>query len=78
MTEHDDTRDYTGQVEPGGPADTRELAALSITKVAVDEKMSNNCYLLRCRETGAQVLVDAAAEAPRLLELVGAPAWTAS
>ncbi|WP_240311697.1 MBL fold metallo-hydrolase [Nocardioides houyundeii] len=72
MNEHD-TNDgvYTGQVRPGGPAQTRELTALSITKVAVDEQMSNNCYLLRCRETGAQVLVDAAAEAPRLLELIG-------
>src|SRR3954447_9096369 len=33
--------------------------------------MSNNCYLLRCTDTGDQVLVDAAAEAPRLLELIG-------
>jgi len=62
---------YTGSVRPGGPADTRELPALSITKVAVDEKMSNNCYLLRCLGTGTQVLIDAAAEAPRLVELIG-------
>ncbi|WP_162799289.1 MBL fold metallo-hydrolase [Nocardioides sp. 616] len=71
MNEHDpNDGDYTGQVRPGGPAQTRELTALSITKVAVDEQMSNNCYLLRCRETGAQVLIDAAAEAPRLLDLI--------
>ena len=63
---------YTGAVRPGGEAQTRELGRLSITKVAVDEQMSNNCYLLRCRETGEQLLVDAAAEAPRLLELIGA------
>ena len=63
---------YTGAVRPGDEAQTRELGRLSITKVAVDEQMSNNCYLLRCRETGEQLLVDAAAEAPRLLELIGA------
>ena len=51
---------YTGDVTPGGPADTRELDALTITKVAVDEKMSNNCYLLTCKHTGEQVLIDAA------------------
>jgi glyoxylase-like metal-dependent hydrolase (beta-lactamase superfamily II) len=62
---------YTGDVEPGGSPDVRELDALTITKVAVDEKMSNNCYLLRCRRTGDQVLVDAAAEPDLLLPLVG-------
>ena len=34
----------------GGPADVRELAHLTIAKVAVDEQMSNNCYLLTCRD----------------------------
>jgi glyoxylase-like metal-dependent hydrolase (beta-lactamase superfamily II) len=63
--------EYTGEVRPGGPAQVRELSGLSITKVAVDEKMSNNCYLLRCRETGQQLLVDAAAEPATLLPLVG-------
>lgn len=62
---------YTGQVTPGGPAQTRTLDQLSITKVAVDEKMSNNCYLLRCTKTGEQLLVDAAAEPRVLLDLVG-------
>ena len=62
---------YTGQVTVGGSADVRELAGLTITKVAVDEKMSNNCYLLRCRDSGAQVLVDAAASPETLLPLVG-------
>ena len=33
--------------------------------------MSNNCYLLRCRSTDAQLLVDAADDPARLLELVG-------
>jgi glyoxylase-like metal-dependent hydrolase (beta-lactamase superfamily II) len=63
--------EYTGQVKPGGPADVRELAHLTITKVAVDPQMSNNCYLLRCKHTGDQVLVDAAAESDTLLPLVG-------
>lgn len=62
---------YTGEVEPGGSPDVRELDALTITKVAVDPEMSNNCYLLTCRHTGDQVLVDAAAEPERLLPLIG-------
>ncbi|WP_408895404.1 MBL fold metallo-hydrolase [Nocardioides sp. R1-1] len=62
---------YTGEVSVGGPADVRELERLTITKVAVDEKMSNNCYLLRCKESGAQLLIDAAASAETLLPLVG-------
>lgn len=63
--------DYTGAVRPGGPADVRELAHLRIAKVAVDEQMSNNCYLLTCRASGEQLLVDAAAEPDTLLPLVG-------
>ena len=61
--------DYTGRVSVGGPADTRELAALSVTKLAVGP-MNNNTYLLRCRETGAGLLIDAAAEPERLRDLV--------
>jgi glyoxylase-like metal-dependent hydrolase (beta-lactamase superfamily II) len=68
---------YSGDVHPGGDADVRELDLLTITKLAVDPEMSNNCYLLRCRQTGQQLLVDAAAEAPRLLELVGDAGLTA-
>jgi glyoxylase-like metal-dependent hydrolase (beta-lactamase superfamily II) len=34
--------------------------------------MDNNAYLLRCRATGEQALIDAANEAPRLVELAGA------
>ena len=62
---------YTGDVSVGGAPQTRELAHLSITKVAVDEQMSNNAYLLRCTATGEQVLVDAADDAERLLALIG-------
>jgi glyoxylase-like metal-dependent hydrolase (beta-lactamase superfamily II) len=62
---------YTGEVAPGGPAQTRELGSLTITKVAVDEKMSNNCYLLTCKHTGEAVLIDAADASDVLLPLVG-------
>ena len=62
---------YTGEVSPGGPADTRVAGDLVITKVAVDPEMSNNAYLLRCTSTGDQVLIDAAAEPSTLLSLIG-------
>lgn len=61
---------YTGNTEVGGPADSRELDDLSITKVSVGP-MHNNAYLLRCRITGEQVLIDAADEAQTILALVG-------
>lgn len=61
---------YTGQVRPGGAAAVRELAQLMITKLSVGA-MDNNAYLLRCRVTGAQLLIDAAAEPDRLLDLIG-------
>ncbi|WP_428344339.1 MBL fold metallo-hydrolase [Nocardioides sp.] len=62
---------YTGNVQPGGSPDTRELPHLSITKVAVDPKMSNNCYLLTCRDTGKKLLIDAADDPDTLLALSG-------
>jgi len=61
---------YTGDVRPGGPADVRELPDLTITKISVGP-MDNNAYLLRCRATGDQLLIDAANEPERLLSLVG-------
>ena len=61
---------YSGEVEVGGSADTREAGDLVITKVAVGP-MSNNAYLLRCAITGEQALIDAAAEPDTLLELIG-------
>lgn len=62
---------YTGRVSVGGEPDVRRLPALTITKVAVGS-LSNNSYLLTCVATGATLLVDAAAEPERLLELVPA------
>jgi glyoxylase-like metal-dependent hydrolase (beta-lactamase superfamily II) len=62
---------YHGNVTPGGTPDTRELQHLIITKVAVDPQMSNNCYVLRCRATDEQVLIDAADDAPTLTNMLG-------
>ncbi|MEU5866672.1 MULTISPECIES: MBL fold metallo-hydrolase [unclassified Nonomuraea] len=61
---------YTGDVQVGGPADVRELPALTISKLAVGPH-DNNAYLLRSTETGEELLIDAAADADRLLALVG-------
>src|SRR5690606_30507125 len=61
---------YTGNVTPGGDPDVRELTDLVISKLSVGP-MDNNAYLLRCRETGDQVLIDAAAEPDRILDLIG-------
>ena len=61
---------YHGAVKVGGTPDVRELPHLVITKVAVGP-FDNNAYLLRCRATDAQLLIDAAADAPVLLETVG-------
>jgi glyoxylase-like metal-dependent hydrolase (beta-lactamase superfamily II) len=60
---------YTGQVKPGGPSDVRRLDRVVIRKASVSE-MDNNCYLLTCRVTGQQLLVDAADGAPRLHRLI--------
>lgn len=62
---------YHGNVTVGGTPDVRELAALMITKVAVGP-YDNNAYLLRCRYTGEQLLIDAAAEPHTLLQVVNA------
>ncbi|MET8675240.1 MBL fold metallo-hydrolase [Streptomyces sp. CAI-21] len=61
---------YSGAVKVGGPADVHELTGLMISKVAVGP-MDNNAYLLRCRATGEQLLIDAAAEPGTLLQLIG-------
>src|SRR5215467_10850634 len=60
---------YTGNVSVGGPAQTRELPGLTITKVAVGP-MDNNAYLLRCTDTGKLLLIDAANEPETLINLL--------
>jgi glyoxylase-like metal-dependent hydrolase (beta-lactamase superfamily II) len=59
---------YTGQVTTGGSPEIRELAALTITKVSVGP-WDNNAYLLS--SAGQRLLVDAANDPERLLELIG-------
>jgi glyoxylase-like metal-dependent hydrolase (beta-lactamase superfamily II) len=61
---------YTGDVRVGGPSDTREIGGgLTVTKLAVGD-MNNNAYLLR-DGSGQGLLIDAAAEPDRLIELIG-------
>jgi glyoxylase-like metal-dependent hydrolase (beta-lactamase superfamily II) len=61
---------YSGDVRVGGPPDTREIDGLTVTKIAVGP-MDNNAYLLRDASTGQAILIDAANEASRLIELIG-------
>ncbi|HLN66200.1 MAG TPA: MBL fold metallo-hydrolase [Streptosporangiaceae bacterium] len=61
---------YSGEVHVGGPPGTREIDGLTVTKIAVGP-MDNNAYLLRCAGTGQGLLIDAANEAGRLIELIG-------
>ncbi len=61
---------YTGDVEPGGPSDVRELGRATIRKMSVSQ-MHNNVYLLTCTATGEQLLIDAADDPARCLALVG-------
>ena len=67
--------EYTGDVSVGGAPDTRTLPDLQIAKLAVGE-MNNNAYLLTCSRTGDALLVDAANEAGRLMEMVGSTPLT--
>lgn len=61
---------YSGEVTVGGAPDVHELKDLIITKVAVGP-MDNNAYVLRCRATDEQLLIDAANDAHTLLKVVG-------
>lgn len=60
---------YTGVVTAGSASDVRELERLIIRKATVSAQ-DNNAYLLTCRSTGAQLLIDAADDATRLTALV--------
>lgn len=61
---------YHGKVTADGPPDVRELAHLTITKMVVGD-FGNNTYLLHCRRTDEQLLIDAAAEPERIVKLAG-------
>lgn len=54
---------------PASPTRLTRLDHVDLRSVSVGP-MDNNAYLLTCRTTGAQVLVDAAADSDRLLALV--------
>ena len=60
---------YESEVVPGGPSSVRELTHATIRKMSVSP-MHNNVYLLTCRSSGAQLLVDAADDPSRCLALV--------
>jgi len=60
---------YAGDVSPGGPSDLRELELMAIRKASVGA-MANNVYLLTCRRTGRQLLIDAADDPARIMALL--------
>jgi glyoxylase-like metal-dependent hydrolase (beta-lactamase superfamily II) len=66
MTVVDDN--YTGHVEPGTAA-RRALPGASIVKTSVGP-MDNNAYLITCSRTGDSLLIDAANDAPILLDVI--------
>lgn len=63
---------YTGHVDAGTAA-RRTLPAATIVKASVGP-MDNNAYLVTCSSTGKTLLIDAANDADRLIELVQAHA----
>lgn len=60
---------YTGHVDPGTTSEPIQTSALEITKASVGP-MDNNCYILRCKSTGNGLLIDAADEPERLVDLI--------
>jgi glyoxylase-like metal-dependent hydrolase (beta-lactamase superfamily II) len=60
---------YTGHVTAGSAPQRREVPGARVTKMSVGP-MDNNTYLVQCSATGAALLVDAANEADRILELI--------
>ncbi|QFG68752.1 MBL fold metallo-hydrolase [Ornithinimicrobium pratense] len=64
------TREQTaGHVEPGGPGWSVDLGPARVRKISVSD-MDNNVYLITCTTTGERLLVDAADDADRILELL--------
>ncbi|AXH95131.1 MBL fold metallo-hydrolase [Ornithinimicrobium avium] len=61
--------DLAGHVTPGGPVWRLELPGAVLDKLSVSE-MDNNVYLLTCTATGERLLVDAADDAGRIMELL--------
>lgn len=63
--------DYSGHVEPGASPSTRTAGGLTVTKMSVGP-MDNNAYLLVSTDTRDALLIDAANDADRILELLAA------
>jgi glyoxylase-like metal-dependent hydrolase (beta-lactamase superfamily II) len=59
---------YTGHVEAGSAA-RRTLPGATIVKASVGS-MDNNAYLITCSQSGETLLIDAANDAPTLLDLI--------
>lgn len=59
---------YTGHVESGSAA-RRTLPGATIVKASVGP-MDNNAYLITCSQSGETLLIDAANDAPILLDLI--------
>lgn len=62
-------RRYTGHLTPGTGAQQRDVPGARITKMSVGP-MDNNTYLVQSTATDATVLIDAANDADRILELI--------
>lgn len=60
---------FPGHVEPGGPSTVLDLGPVTLTKASVGPT-DNNAYVVAAAE-GPVVLVDCAADADRLTEVVG-------
>jgi glyoxylase-like metal-dependent hydrolase (beta-lactamase superfamily II) len=67
---------YDGRSQVGAPPQTRPLAGLTITKISVGQ-LDNNAYLITDEASGQTLLIDAAAEASTLLELIPEAGLTA-
>lgn len=67
---------YHAHAAPGGPAQVRDLPGLVISKLSVGP-IDNNTYLLRDVATEQQLMIDAAADTDRLLDLIGPDGLTA-
>lgn len=61
--------DARGHVEPDGSSWVLDLGAAVVRKCSVSS-MDNNVYLITCTRTGERLLVDAADNVPRILQLL--------
>jgi len=68
------TSDYTGHVTPGGPPLQRTIdhgpTTVTVTKLSVGP-MDNNCYVLTDVDAGTGLVIDAANDAERIIDVIG-------